>query len=83
MLRRSLLTQWTDDGEPHDLQRQLRALDRSDPHGAQGVEARLAIWFAFADPGDGGLVAEDDPVLTGVSDELRHRLAAAIRPGPG
>lgn len=53
-----------------------------DPDGAQGVEARLAVWFSFADPGDGQLVTEDDPVLSGLSDELRNRLAGTARPAP-
>ena len=79
MLRRALLTQWAARGEPHDLEHRLRSLDRSDPDGAQGVEARLAIWFSFVDPGDGRLVSENDPVLTGLSNELRHRLAGTVR----
>jgi hypothetical protein len=54
-------------------------LDRSDPDGALGVEARLAVWFSFADPSDGRLVTEGDPVLTGLSDELRTRLAGTDR----
>ncbi len=57
----------------------LQSLDRLDPDGAQGVDARLAVWFSFADPGDGGIVTEDDPVLTGLSDELRNRLAGTAR----
>jgi hypothetical protein len=40
-----------------------------------GADARLTIWFTFADPGDGRLVADDDPLLAGLSDELRNRLA--------
>ncbi len=79
MLRRALLAQWADRAEPHDLEHRLQSLDRSDPDGAQGVESRLAIWFSFADPGDGRLVSENDPVLTGLSDELRQRLADAAR----
>jgi len=57
----------------------LQSLDRSDPDGALGVDSRLAVWFSFADPGDGRLVAEDDPVLVGLSDELRNRLANTAR----
>ena len=57
----------------------LQSLDRSDPDGAQGVDSRLAVWFSFADPGNGRLVTEDDPVLTGLSDELRNRLANTAR----
>ena len=64
---------------PHDLLHRLQSLDRSDPDGAQGVEARLAVWFSFADPGDGRLVTENDPVLTGLSSELRTRLAGTPR----
>ncbi len=79
MLRRALLAQWADRGEPHDLEHRLQSLDRSDPDGAQGVESRLAIWFSFVDPGDGRLVSENDPVLTELSNELRHRLAGTAR----
>jgi hypothetical protein len=57
----------------------LQSLDRSDPNGAQGADARLTVWFSFADPGDGRLVTEDDPVLTGLSDELVNRLAGTAR----
>ena len=57
----------------------LQSLDRSDPDGALGVDARLTVWFSFADPGDGRLVTEDDPLLTGLSDELRNRLAGTAR----
>jgi len=79
MLRRALLAQWADHAEPGVLESQLRSLDRSDPGGSQGVEARLAIWFFFTDPGDGRLVAADHPVLTGLSSELRLRLAGTTR----
>lgn len=78
-LRRALLAQWADRAGPHDLLHRLQSLDRSDPDGAQGVEARLAVWFSFADPGDGRLVTENDPVLTGLSNELRNRLAGTTR----
>jgi len=81
-LRHALLAQWAEHAGTHELVRQLRRLDHSDPDGAQGVEARLAVWFSFADPGDGQLVTEDDPVLTGLSDELRNRLAGTARPAP-
>ena len=57
----------------------LQSLDRADPDGAQGVDARLTVWFSFADPCDSQLVTEDDPVLTGLSDELRNRLAGTAR----
>lgn len=40
---------------------------------------RLAVWFSFADPGNGRLVTENDPVLTGLSNELRNRLAGTTR----
>lgn len=79
MLRRSLLERWAGQGVPSDLEHRLQSLDHSDPDGAQGVEARLAIWFAFADPGDGHLVDENDPVLTALSEELRGRLAGMVR----
>ena len=79
-LRHALLAQWAEHTGAHDLVRQLRRLDQSDPDGAQGVEARLAVWFALADPGDGRLVTEDDPVLIGLSDQLRNRLAETARP---
>ena len=79
MLRRALLAQWVNRIDPHDLEHRLRSLDRSDPDGAQGVEARLAIWFSFVDPGNGQLVSENDPVLTGLSNELQHRLAGTAR----
>ena len=81
-LRRSLLTRWAHHAEPDELVDRLRALDRSDPEGAQGVEARLAVWFALTGPDDGRLVDENDPVLTGLSDELRTHLAATTRPVP-
>ncbi len=79
-LRHALLAQWAERAGAHELVDRLQSLDRSDPDGAQGVEARLAVWFSFADPGDGRLVAEGDPVLTGLSDELRNRLAGTARP---
>ena len=79
-LRHALLAQWAEHGGAHDLVRRLRRLDHSDPDGVQGVEARLTVWFSFADPGDGRLVTEDDPVLTGLSDELRNRIRRMRRP---
>lgn len=79
-LRQALLAQWAEHGGADELVRRLRRLDHSDPDGAQGVEARLAVWFSFADPGDGRLVADDDPLLTGLSDEFRSRLAGTARP---
>lgn len=84
-LRQALLAQWAERSEVDGLIDRLQSLDHSDPDGAQGVESRLAVWFLFADPGDGQLVTEDDPVLVGLPDELRHRLAVVSRsaPGPG
>ena len=79
-LRRSLLAQWTDQGEADGLVERLQQLDSDDPEGAQGVESRLAVWFSFADPGDGRLVTDTDPLLDGLSEELRARLAGASRP---
>ena len=79
-LRHALLAQWTRHTGDDDLVGRLRSLDRTDPDGAQGVDARLAIWFSFADPGDGRLVTQDDPVLVGLADELRNRLAGIARP---
>jgi hypothetical protein len=78
-LRHALLTKWSEGAGTHELVHRLQSLDRSDPDGAQGVDARLTVWFSFADPGDGRLVTEDDPVLTGLSDELRKRLAGTAR----
>ena len=78
-LRHALLAQWAEHAEADDLVRRLRRLDHTDPDGAMGVDARLAVWFSLADPGDGRLVTEDDPVLTGLSDELRNRLAGIAR----
>ncbi|MFT7650497.1 MAG: hypothetical protein ACI8Y4_005269 [Candidatus Poriferisodalaceae bacterium] len=37
------------------------------------------VWFSFADPSDDQLVAADDPVLSGLSDELRNRIAGIAR----
>jgi hypothetical protein len=79
-LRHALLAQWSERARAHKLVLRLQSLDLADPDGAQGVDARLAVWFSFADPGDGRLVTEDDPVLTGLSDELRKRLAGTVRP---
>lgn len=78
-LRRSLLALWAQHAGPDELVDQLHQLDGEDPDGARGVESRLAVWFSFADPSDGRLVAEADPVLTGLSAELRDRLAATSR----
>ena len=78
-LRRALLAQWGEHSEAQVLVRRLRSLDHSDPDGALGVDSRLAVWFSFADSGDGRLVTEDDPALLGLSDELRHRLANTAR----
>ncbi len=80
-LRHALLAQWAQQDGVDDLVHRLQTLDHSDPDGAQGVDARLAVWFSLADPGDGRLVSEQDPVLTGLSDELRNRLAGIARPG--
>ena len=79
-LRHALLAQWDEHVGADDLVRRLRRLDHSDPEGAQGAEARLAIWFSFADPGDGRLVAEDHPALVGLSEPFRNRLGATLRP---
>lgn len=79
-LRRALLAQWATNAGPDDLVDRLQSLDRSDPDGEQGVEARLAVWFAHSEPSGGQLVAENDPVLAGLSNELRSRLAATPRP---
>lgn len=79
-LRHALLAQWAEHTGDHDLVRRLRRLDHSDPEGSLGVEARLAIWFSFADPGDGRLVSDDDPLLVGLSDGLRNRLTGTVRP---
>jgi hypothetical protein len=79
-LRHALLAQWGRHGGAQELVHRLRSLDRSDPDGAQGVDARLAIWFSGSDPGDGRLVSEDDPVLIGLSDDFRNRLAGTARP---
>lgn len=81
-LRHALLAQWAERAGAEDLVRRLRRLDHSDPEGALGLDARLAVWFFFADPGDGRLVTEDDPVLTGLSDELRNRLGGTARSAP-
>jgi hypothetical protein len=79
-LRHALLARWSESAGTYELVRRLQSLDRSDPDGAQGVDARLAVWFSYADPGDGQLVTESDPVLIGLSDELRNRLAGIARP---
>ena len=78
-LRRSLLAQWTEHAEPDELVERLHQLDSDDPDGAQGVESRLAVWFSFADPGTGHLVTQTDPVLNGLSEELRTRLTDTSR----
>lgn len=79
-LRHSLLSQWEANAGTDELVDRLRELDRADPSGELGVEARLAIWFTHADPGDGRLVRASDPVLGGLSDELREHLAGVTRP---
>ncbi|MFK8023598.1 MAG: hypothetical protein AB8G26_06505 [Ilumatobacter sp.] len=79
-LRHALLAQWAEHASGDELVRRLRRLDQADPDASLGVEARLAVWFAFADPGSGGLIAADDSLLTGVSEEFRHRLAGTARP---
>lgn len=79
-LRHALLAQWGEHGGVPELVHELQLLDDSDPDGVQGVEARLSVWFEFADPGDGRLVTEGDPILTGLSEELRTRLASITRP---
>ncbi|MEP1124898.1 MAG: hypothetical protein ABJH68_13525 [Ilumatobacter sp.] len=82
-MRRALLATWAGHTGDDDLVRRLRRLDHADPDGAQGVDARLAVWFEPVDPGDGTLVAANDPVLVGVSEEPRGRLAAMLRAIPG
>ena len=79
-LRQALLAQWAGHDGTYELVRRLRSVDSSDPDGSLGAEARLAIWFFFADPGDGRLVAEHDPVLGEISDEWRSRVAGLDRP---
>lgn len=82
-LRHALLSTWAEGSGADDLDARLASLDRSDPQGARGVDARLAIWFTIADPGNGRLVRDNDPVLTGLSDELRNRLAEMLREPQG
>ncbi len=79
-LRHALLAKWAEHNGTYELVRRLQSLDRSDPDGAQGVDARLAVWFSFGEAGDGPIVTEDDPVLIGLSDQLRTRLTAIARP---
>jgi hypothetical protein len=79
-LRHALLGQWNEHAEVQALVRRLRSLDHLDPDGALGVDARLAVWFWYADPGDGRLIAEDDPILVGLSDDLCNRLVETSRP---
>lgn len=78
-LRHALLAQWTEHAGARELVDRLQSLDRSDPDGALGVDARLMVWFSFAEPKDDQLVTADDPVLSGLSDELRSRLASIAR----
>lgn len=79
-LRHALLAQWAEHASTYELVRRLQVLDRSDPDGAQGVEARLAVWFSYSNSGDERIVSADDPVLTGVSDDLRTRLSGIQTP---
>ncbi|MFT6764510.1 MAG: hypothetical protein ACJAXA_003179 [Candidatus Aldehydirespiratoraceae bacterium] len=79
-LRHALLAKWGEGAGTYELVRRLHSLDRLDPDGEQGVESRLGVWFSFADLSNGQLVSEDDAVLTGLSDELRTRLAGISRP---
>ena len=79
-LRHALLAKWAEHDGTYELVRRLQSLDRADPDGAQGVDARLAVWFSFAEAGDGQIVDVDDPVLVGLSEELRTRLAGIARP---
>ena len=62
-LRHALeLAQWAERAGANELGAPAPiAGSRSDPDGAHGVDARLTVWFSFADPGDGRLVTEDDP----------------------
>ncbi len=79
-LRQDLLAKWDRSEGASELVHRLDALDRSDPDGSRGAEARLAVWFSFDDPGTGFIVAADDPMLARTPDELRDRLAAIPRP---
>jgi hypothetical protein len=81
-LRLDLLARWSEHAGPYDLERRLRALDSSDPAGEQGAEARLAVWFAFAGSDADPIIDDDDPLLAGLSDGFRTRLAAIARPAP-
>ena len=56
------------------------SLDAADPDGALGVDARLAVWFSLSEPRDGRLVDESDPLLAGLPDDLRARLAEIVGP---
>lgn len=73
-LRRALLAQWDELSRIQLLAQQLASIDPDD------TEARLARWFMLADSTSGELVATDDPLLTGLSDELRTRLSTMPRP---
>ncbi|MGB3737069.1 MAG: hypothetical protein WA964_19095 [Ilumatobacter sp.] len=79
-LRQALLARWAEHDGTYELVRRLQSLDSSDPDGALGAEARLAVWLSFAEPVDGRLIAATDPVMAGISDELRDRLAGVQRP---
>lgn len=79
MLRRSLLSRWAAGGGIDDLVDRLQQLDINDPDGARGAEARLSVWFSVTEPGNGRLVGGADPVLTGLSAELRARLTSTPR----
>lgn len=76
MLRRSLLSCWADGEGIDDLVDRLQQLDNDDPDGVQGAESRLAVWFSVTESGNSRLVDEADPVLTGLSEELRARLTS-------
>ena len=77
-LRHALLAKWSELAGADELGDRLESLDYSDPDGDLGVDSRIAVWFSYADPVDGHLVTEDDPVLVGLSDELRTRLSTPL-----
>ncbi|MFK7917908.1 MAG: hypothetical protein AB8G14_07510 [Ilumatobacter sp.] len=81
-LRHELLVMWGDEDGTYELVRALQTWDEADPEGIEGVESRLAVWFGCVDEADGRLVAESDPLLEGLSEEFRVRLAGIELPGP-
>ncbi len=81
-LRQALLAQWAEHSGVDELVQRLQSLDRSDPDGALGVDARLAAWLTFAGPGGDLPVSDDDPALAGLPKQLRNRLAATTGSTP-